>query len=1355
MKYYLILFIFLHPFFSSAQSLGSFESITSNDGLSQNDVLCILQDQYGFLWFGTNDGLNKYDGYSFHRYGIHPNGKLRLSSNLIYKIEEDRKGNLWIGTTGKGLNYFNQKTNEIVIITTEGNEHQGKLSNDYIKELWMDEDTLWVGTRRGLDKVIFDAETGKAIIENILTYNHDKNLEVNSIIKDKKGNIFAGTTQGLFLIKQKEKGQYDIEKIVSSISIYDIIMKKEKLILATLSGLHSYSNNQLVRLTNQSCTVLLNDKKETFWMGAIYGLQLLNLSENNVNILKSFTHQIANDKSLTTNSIRSIYKDYTGLLWVGTQGGGLNKYNRRSEQFRHIYKSSINNNISNNTVKSFAVSQSQKLWIGTQRGVNVINLSDFKEGRNNYQKIREIDLAVCIKELRVGSTAKMFIGTSNGSGPYWVESSSKNDKVDKFKEYKGAVFCVEQDEKDVIWLGTYFDGLLRFNPKTKQLTQFNTSTLSNFPSNTVRSLLIDTSENIWVGTDKGLVKISSEEKYLENPSFKVFKHEKENELSISHDYIISLLEDNQNRIWAGTLGGGLNRLEDEKKEEFKRLTTENGLPNNTIKGILEDLKGNLWVSTNTGLCKINVADSLYTTYDVSDGLQANEFQEQACLKLDNEMMFFGGINGFNSFYPEKVLSNQNPPKVQITAFYLWNKAITAGDEVEGRVLLKNSINTPQDIILNYNENSVSFEFSALHFLSPDNNKYQYRLLGYQGTWQNATASRRFVSYTNLPAGNYIFEVRGANNDGVWSINSTKFRFMIKPIFWKSNWAYFFYIFLIFVMIVGFSDIMKKRRENKHRLLVTQLEKEKEEAIYKMKLQFFTNISHEFRTPLTLINGPLDYLNENDMDLSHQERLNQYTLMKKNSSLLLKLINQVLDFRKMETDNYELEFERNDIISFIQDLIQPFYPLAQKRQINFEIETPLSPITILFSPDAMEKIIYNLLSNAFKFNKAGGEVLLLIKIVEDSFHFIVQDTGDGIPLENKSKLFDRFFNFKDKIADSNHSSGIGLSLTKSLVELHHGSIELDNTYTSGARFIVKIPMSDVYYKTDKIKVNKLPKTNNKEGAEQRLDLKENNTTSPIESKNKPLVLLVEDNEDMRFFLREGIIHHYKVKEASNGKEALELLNKHTPHLIISDIMMPVLDGLEFAKTVRSNREYDHIPFIFLSAKTSDESQVQGLKMGADDYICKPFNINVLLHKVNNIIAYRSSLVQEFQTPDLIIPKAIEMISKDKKFLEEVITILEDNLMDANFNVDALVSKMGMSRTGLYHKFKDLTGLSAGDYIRRYRLTCAHQYLEKTDWSIKEIMYQTGFNTTSYFAKCFKKQYGILPSELREKLDHDTV
>ncbi|MBD0401320.1 hybrid sensor histidine kinase/response regulator transcription factor [Flammeovirga sp. EKP202] len=1348
MKYLLTLFITFLPIFSSGQSNNYFERITSNNGLSQNDVLCILQDQKGFLWFGTNDGLNRYDGYSFKRYGINPNSDISLNSNLIYKIAEDENEKLWIGTTGQGLNVFDQKKNKISSITTKDKRHQGYLSSDYIKELLIEEDTVWVGTRNGLDKIVFNLHTGKASIVNVLINKSKDNLEVNSIVKDSNGSFYIGTTKGLFLINRKNELQFEIQNLNDEITVYDIIIKNQKVILATLSGLFVYDQEHFERINHQSYTVLLDHIGDLFWAGTNQGLQLLKLTNFEVSIENEFIHQVNESNSLSTNSIRSLCKDHTGMLWIGTFGGGVNKYNIRKEQFHHIHKTQNVQGLSNNTIKSFGVSQDGHLLIGTRKGVNVSTLGDLQKERIAFKHL-PINSAVCVKDLKVNDTYKMFIGTSNGSGPYWLNYERDDFKIEPFQAYKGAVFSIVQDENGILWLGTYFDGLLRFNPKTNQLTKFNKKTTPYFPSNTVRSLLTDSDHNLWVGTDQGLVKIRREEKYFNIPTFQVFRHDLNNKCSISHDYILTIFEDRGQHIWAGTFGGGLNKLEDGLKGHFRRYTTSDGLPNNTIKGILQDEDGNLWVATNKGLCKMNTTKNLYAVYDVSDGLQANEFQEQACIQLKDDKMFFGGINGLNSFYPKEITINHVPPKVRITAFHLWNKEVKVGEKIEGKTVLVNELNSPQKIQLDHNENSVSFEFSALHYLSPANNKYQYRLKGYQENWLSEPASRRFVNYTNLPPGIYTFEVRGANNDGVWSTELAQVNFQIFPVFWKTNWAYGTYFLFSIVVVFIFFRWLKKRREMKNNRLIDHLERKKEEEIQEMKLQFFTNISHEFRTPLTLISGPLDYLDENEEDLTNQQRHNQYNLMKKNSALLLKLVNQVLDFRKIEGGKYELEFEKKDIIEFIKNIIDSFHPLAKKNQIKFDVELPTYSVAFLFSADAVEKMLYNLLSNAFKFNKVGGNVKLKLSVVEDFCVITVQNSGTGISKENEKRLFDRFFTTKGKISDSDHSSGIGLSLTKSLVELHHGSIEFDNNKMEGAKFEVKIPMHEAYYSRDTVIQNKPSEHKNVNVQNHDSEL---NFVNQNRIKEKPVVLLVEDSEDMRFFLKEGIINHFQVLEASNGKEALEILKNRTPNLIISDIMMPVMDGLEFAKLLRSNKNFDHIPFIFLTAKTAEQSQVMGLKAGADDYICKPFKMNILLQKMNNIISYRSSLINAFEDERVIRPKTIDMISTDKAFLEEVTSILDKNLMNSDFNVDALVEIMGISRTGLYHKFKDLTGLSAGDYIRRYRLMCAHQYLEKTDWSIKEVMYRSGFNTTSYFAKCFKKQYGKLPSEFREEFEN---
>ncbi|WP_162555895.1 hybrid sensor histidine kinase/response regulator transcription factor [Reichenbachiella versicolor] len=1359
MKIFLSIVLMLLCWVRTALSSDGFERITSDDGLSQNDVLSIIQDSKGFIWLGTNDGLNRYDGYRFQKYSIGEEKGIKLSSNIINSIREDRHGNLWIGTTGQGLNYFDRQKNKITYLKTTSKNRYGNISNDYIQELLIQGDTVWVGSKGGLDMLVYDNKKEKYAIENVINKQQVGRKGVLALEIDNVGRIYAGCINGVHVVESGTNEKLRAYKLLELFNVNDILFKNGELLFANTQGIHVGSINKgFKRLYKYPITNLCDYQNDTFWGGNTRGLHLFKHVGSKIQSIEHFSHENDNSASLSSNNIKELFMDYTGLLWVGTIGGGVSKYDVKGQKFQYFKKGSEENSISHNNIQGFAKDSENNLWIATRGGgVNIVKINNLDKGIGDFQRLKITEFSACVTEVNTKKGKAILVGTSNNYGPYIIthDTSEKSGyAIEQFKYFEGGAFTIIQDQDSVIWFGTHYTGLVRYDPLNDGVTRFTIDS-HGMPSNIVRSLLLDSYGNLWIGTDMGLVMISRSDKSSDRPKIKVYRNDPEDPSSLSHSYVLSLFEDSKGNIWVGTYGGGFDLILDTKsKGKFKNYSTNDGLSNNTIKGILEDEQGNLWISTNLGISKFSPETEVFSSYDKTNGLQGNEFQDAACIKLDDGQLLFGGINGFNMFHPEEIVVDNTAPKVAITAFSLWNQDVQAGEEIGGRKLLDNDVNHVDEIKLRYNENSVSFEFAALHYSSPLNNKYQYRLKGLEEEWISESADRRFVNYTNLPSGRYVFQVKGSNNDGVWSEEIAEVKFEIAPIFWKTIRAFLLYVVILLLIAVVIAKVVMSRRTLKKRELMSAIERDKEDAIHNMKIQFFTNISHEFRTPLTLINGPLEYLYQNDDRLTKEQRHSQYALMKKNSSVLMKLVNQVLDFRKVESGNYELEYEKRDIVSFIDDIAKTFFSLARNKGVDFKVNLPQYSVNFYFSADAIEKIVYNLLSNAFKFNKEGGVVELSIKISDDLFAILIRDTGDGIPTESRSKLFDRFFHTKNKVSESDHSSGIGLSLTKHLVELHHGTIELDEAYKQGARFIVKIPMNQDNYQHDII-VEKDLVIETVEAIENGMSEYEEEL-KPIPAIKKslaqgslPTVLLVEDSEDMRLFIKEGLSNQFDIVEAANGHEGLEILERQMPTLIISDIMMPIMDGIEFAEKVKASKAYNHIPFIFLTAKTSDESQLDGLQRGVDDYITKPFNMNILIQKLNNILTYRSMIVEEFKAESVIQPSEIEMVSPDKDFLDDVMSILEDNLMDSEFNVDALVARMGMSRSHFYHKFKDLTGMSGVDYIRRFRLTRAKQYLDNTELNIKEVMFKSGFSSTSYFAKCFKKQFGVSPSEYKKR------
>ncbi|WP_446050486.1 ATP-binding protein, partial [Zobellia laminariae] len=831
---------------------------------------------------------------------------------------------------------------------------------------------------------------------------------------------------------------------------------------------------------------------------------------------------------------------------------------------------------------------------------------------------------------------------------------------------------------------------------------------------------------------------------------------------------LSLYQSTAGVLWVGTFGGGLNKFVPGKEGEedtFVSYSIRDGLPNNVIKGILEDREGNLWLSTNMGLSKFNPKNETFKNYNESDGLQDNEFQELACVKRSDGEMLFGGINGFNAFYPEEISDNDQPAETVITDLLISNKSVRVGEKVNDNILLKKSINQIDNIQLSYEQNNFSFEFAALHYAAPLKNKFAYMLEGFDNDWVQTTSGKRFATYTNLEPGDYTFKVKASNNDGLWDKSPSEIKIKITPPIWQSSGAYLFYGLLVLGVLWLFWRYTFIRTSKKHQLELNHLEKAKSEEMQQVKLEFFTNISHEFRTPLTLIKGPLEYLRKDGSKVSQTKVQEQYNIMYKNTNYLLKLVNQLLDFRKIDQGKMHLVVRNSNVVEFIQEVGQPFQFLAHKQNVDFSISSTEDPLMSWFDHDALEKIMNNLLSNAFKYTPDGGHINVEISTEEatnitgqtKNVVIKVRDSGFGIAKNRVNTIFERF-NTQDKKDRRNlQGAGIGLSFTKNLIELHQGSIVVKSKPNKGTDFVVRLPM-------DKETFMNIPEVSIKEVSESDFLVRSSETESFAIGINdeildedvsksrpkQPILLIVDDNADIRTLVKQALDSEYVIYEAENGKQALKMAKSLMPNIILTDILMPVMNGTEFAEKLKTEKETSHIPIVMLTAKASEESEIENLKMGVEGYIRKPFDMELLQLTLSNILKQRDQLRRQFTRNITLQPTEITVTSVDESFLQTAIEIVEKHMMNTDFNVEMLVKEMGYSRSNLYMKFKEITGLSSSEFIRNIRLKRAVQLFEQSDLSVKEIMYKTGFNTASYFSKCFKKQFGVIPSEYVSKL-----
>ncbi|MCF8716224.1 response regulator [Joostella atrarenae] len=1385
----------------SAQQSNYFDHITTAEGLSQNDVNSIYQDVYGYMWFGTHDGLDKYDGYDFHVFKPDPNNDTSINSNLIFSIVGDTVGNLWIGTTGNGLTYLERDTGKFINFEhQEGNNKS--ISNNYVSRVLLDsKNRLWVGTNEGINMLKLHDSIAKS---TFLRYNlEDKftgfDKEVNTIgeiYEDNMGDIWVGATYGLYKLSRDNNGEayfkhmngyFNLPEVNNSSIAQDY---NGNLYVGTSLGLYFIDVHdkrpQAELIYDGYYNELIIDQQNNIWGGTNNGLLLFENKNGTPKFVDRFVYNPRSNFSITKNIVKSLFIDDTGIIWVGTNGGGVNKLDPNRKKFDHVKKTVDPQSLSYDKIRSMYEDSNGTMWIGTEGGgLNMQLKSEGSLGQVKFKKFPSVHKAFVISEVDYLNRKELWIGAEGSPSLYRLNMNLTRPVQDKdfipITELEKSVFSIKQDSDENIWLGTYSGGIYRYKLNTDktayQIDNFHHEklNLNSLSNDIIRDILEDNEGNLWFATGNGLSFISYEERSKKTPNFKNYKNLKGAATSLSHNYVLSLFQDSKNNIWVGTFGGGLNKLvrnEKTNKVHFQVYTEANGLPNNVIKAILEDDKGDLWISTNQGLSMFNVESETFTNYDVNDGLQSNEFQELAYLKKDNGQLLFGGVNGYNSFYPSTIENNKIPSKTVITEFLINNNPIEVGKEVDDRVILNHAIENTDKIELAYNQNSFSFEFSALHYAAPQKNKFQYKLEGFDENWMKTDASKRFATYTNLEPGDYKLKVKSSNNDGLWDPTPSVLSIHIIPPFWKTELAYCTYILLIILILVLSWRYTIKNATKKHQLELDELEKEQTEELQRLKLEFFTNISHEFRTPLTLIKGPLEYIQKSGEQLNWKVLQEQLGLMNKNTDYLMRLVNQLLDFRKITQGKMRLVVRNTNIVSFIKEVSEPFQFLAQKKKIDFKIKTDDTSLKSWFDHDALEKILNNLLSNAFKFTPDNGKIRVKIKVRKnianssyankmDYVEIVVKNSGHGIPKEKMNNIFERFYVDGDKKDRNPEGMGIGLSFVKNLVNLHVGEITVTSKENIGTKFKILIPKDKEAY------IN-IPEITCKEASDNDYYVRSSESESfaiginddivdgnlPRTSSKKPVLLIVDDNKDIRTFINQALKEEYFIYEAENGKSGFEMAKKHAPNIILTDLLMPVMDGIELCEQLKTNPTTSHIPIIMLTAKASQESEIQGLKNGADDYIRKPFDMDALQLKLANIIKQRELFRKRFNREIHLQPNEVTVTSTDEKFLNQAMEIVEKHMMNTDFNVEMLVKEMGYSRSNLYLKFKELTGLTSSEFIRNIRLKRAVQLFENSDLTVKEVMYKTGFNTASYFSKCFKKQFGVIPSEYVQQKGNKT-
>ncbi|MEZ2336402.1 two-component regulator propeller domain-containing protein [Mucilaginibacter sp. RCC_168] len=1340
----------------------NFTSLTTKNGLSSNTVYTILKDKSGLLWFGTSDGLDKFDGSNVTVYNHDSTKPESIPGNEITSCLEDSKGRIWVGTSGGGIAYYNRKTDNFVRFN--GNGLWPSVNNISISAIGEDHfGHIWIGYYWGLK--IIDPSTGKITSLTIDPKSSINSRAILKIFEDRQKRMWIGTNNGLFLYNWKlhtfrhfRRDTADLHSL-SDNQIQSILQDREGQIwFGTGNGLNrllpdSQSFEAILHDSSPGSIIhnkiydLALDKAGRLWVGTEGGVSILDIHRKTA---INYVPNRRNNFSLVNKSVRSVYVDDQGIAWLGCFQGGISKYDPNLALFHYVQSDPFDaQGLSAPIVTSFAELRPNQYFIGTDGGgLNLFNRrTDLFKHINIRSKINPSNPNLTVMCLEIDHLGNLWMGTyQNG----FFKINTKTFTYEQFlngpgidKPNHNEIFCIREDSRGWIWIGTNGGGVNIYDPRTGHFKRYiKNPIVENDRKLTVNMFIRDIDEdrygNMWIGTNgTGLAYLN-----VKSDSIIVFNRTNSN---LSDDNVHCSYIDQKGNIWVGTDGGGLNLLS-HGANRFKHYAGSEGLDNGVIYKILPDSKGLLWLSTNKGISSFDPVKKLFKNFNHYNGVQESPFKYGSGIRASTGELYFGGEDGFNYFNPQSLPTNDNHPSVLLSDFKVSNITVVPGEDAP----IKEAIGVAKEIKLDYGQN-FSISFVALNYTSPQQNQFSYKLVGFDKDWM-AVSHSKTAHYTNISPGTYTFYVRATNNEGVWSDKATCIRIIILPPLWRTVYAYCFYVLvafsiLLFVRHRGIKKIERRfelEQEKASSRQEAEREKREIERLHELdllKIKFLTNLSHEFRTPISLIMAPADELSIAVKDVKLQR---QTDIIKRNARRLLNLVNQLLDFRKMEEQELQLNAAPGDFIIFIKEAAGSFQDLSERKRIDFFVNTELEHLSAIFDHDKIERIIFNLLSNAFKFTKQDGSVNLSLNLAQalndgcDTLIITIIDTGIGIPLEEQKKIFESFYQHNTAASILNQGSGIGLAIVKEFVALHRGEIEVQSKPQEGTTFIVKIPV--VYNETTQ-RESIQETTGLKNEGQANLPSKQT-TNNPLP---KPLILLIEDHEELREYLKEKLLEQYAVIEAANGKEGWQRALAAHPHLIISDVNMPEMNGIELCKKIKADRRTSHIGVIMLTAMTAEEDQLRGLQIGANDYLTKPFNLDILNAKIRNLLTYNFSLKDTYSRQIQVVGNEIEVPSQDVKLINNIVKYIEDKLATPELSVEELSRHVCMSRGALYHKVLDLTGLTPVEYIRAVKLERAASLLAKSDLNITQIAYMTGFGTPSYFSRQFKLGFKMLPSD----------
>ena len=1326
-----------------------FKSLEVDLGLSNSNVLSIFKDSDGFMWFGTANGLNRFDGTKMKTFYSDDRDSSALSNNYISRISEGPEENLWIKNVSNVFKVYQPET-ENFERNIQKFSQKYRLKSEEIKMIFKDGGRYWfVHPFEGIS--IYDAGEDKTVY----------------LTQQEKGKGGLSTNQ----VSSVAKNSLDEYWIVHQNGILDVFDGKRGAITESLS-IQSF----LEPAVNYDLEIFIDSEQDAWIYSPDHNLGLIHIDGANKEI--SYINEHSVPLRLNNNLIKGLIEHRKGEIWVGTDHGGINVINKKSGTVSYIVNDpETSQSLSHNAIYALYKDSDDIVWVGTyKRGINYYHpgLMNFRHIRNGYSSENALpynDVNVFVED----SLGNLYIGT-NGGGLYYQDKKSGSyikyvhDPANPKSISGNVIVDLTMDEEGFLWVGTYLNGLNRFDGKDFVRYMPDVNDPKSLSDVNVWKIHVDRKSRVWVGTLRGGLNLWDRDNQnfvrfpvggdpydMNNQYVSSFAEDKEGNLWVGGGYgidvinvdtgfhryhsasqdnglkgnsITELLLDSQGVLWAAT-SQGLNYF-DSGKNEFQSFSTKDGLPSNYLVSILEDDDRNFWLSTQNGLSYAVVDRSVspfrlnFRNFDERDGLQAALFNKNAAYRSRKGEFLFGGPNGYNVFKSENFAFSLNEPEVVFTGFQLFNKPVGIGEALNGRMILEKSFTETSTVRLKHFENIFSVEFSALNFIHLEKNKFRYKLMGFNEEWTTLQEPPFSVTYTNLDPGTYQLIIQPANNDGQWSQKEYSRMIIIQAPYWKTPWAYVFYG-LLALMAVFFArkQLLAKEREN-FRRLEEKREARRIQELDKMKTRFFTNISHEFRTPLTLILTPLERLLQEEPE---PEKARQYLTIQRNGKRLLQLVNQLLDIKNIEKDGLTFNPSEGDIVSFVEDRVHAFVDLSEKKHIDLSFTSELDALTTQFDEDKLEKIIFNLLSNAFKFTPNEGRIEVHISLLEEEGEkcplcICITDSGIGIQRQDLPKIFERYYTSDHQNKVLNQGSGIGLSLALEFAKLHGGDIAVTSEPGKGT---VLLP----------IKEGVLQKNGNREAGE---DLRSINNNS----NGKPVVLLVEDNEEFRYYLADCLSDEFNVIMAEDGRAGLQKVLGCIPDLIITDMMMPYMDGVALCQEVKKDIRTSHIPVIMLTARNSEEKHLEGLDSGCNLYITKPFNLDILFFSIRNLLQERERLQLFYRKKISVHASEQEIESLDDQLIQKAIQLVEANIEDPEFSVEQMSRELGMSRVHLYKKLSSLTGKSPVEFIRLIRIQRAAQLLGTSQLTVSEIAYKVGYNNAKYFSKHFKLAYGVLPS-----------